>query len=235
MAEQKKQDALSVGTEIESEHKPTYEWLKSYLEENKKLPPAEELYEHIATDHIGESGEAYYDPEIGLQAMEKRLEKLQVAKNEAKRAVSMIRDGDVVSVVFEKNGLKFERADVDVVTRGRRLVTEMKIKLNGAKALDEKKLKTLREDLGGVLGFDVGAASFMNSTLSFSTVNDEDFFDTSKLLSESLKRDVARHIRDSILIKRALNEKKSAIILFNTDSDEYAAAVAEIAEMVEKN
>lgn len=63
------ENELEKGAEVEVEHEPTYGWLKSYVEEHKELPPAEELYKHIAQDHLNEF-EKYYS---ALAEMEEKL------------------------------------------------------------------------------------------------------------------------------------------------------------------
>ena len=56
------QDML--GALVEVEHKPTYIFLKEYMEENSELPPAEEFYQHISDDHLEEKDD-YYTELIG--------------------------------------------------------------------------------------------------------------------------------------------------------------------------
>ncbi len=50
---------LEIGIDVESEHEPTYEWLRNFLKENKKLPPKIELYKKIAEDHLNEYDDYY--------------------------------------------------------------------------------------------------------------------------------------------------------------------------------
>ncbi len=50
---------IEMGKDIEQEHEPTYNWLKDYVKENKKLPPASEMYKHIAEDHLDEIDDYY--------------------------------------------------------------------------------------------------------------------------------------------------------------------------------
>lgn len=52
-------DQLKVGTKIELEHKPTYEWLMKYIMENKEFPSLEDFASHIRDDHLNEH-ENYY-------------------------------------------------------------------------------------------------------------------------------------------------------------------------------
>jgi hypothetical protein len=53
------QGQMAEGIKIEHEHKPTYDFIAKYLEDNKKLPPEEEVYKHIAQDHMTDTG---HDP-----------------------------------------------------------------------------------------------------------------------------------------------------------------------------
>jgi Rps23 Pro-64 3,4-dihydroxylase Tpa1-like proline 4-hydroxylase len=69
-----KASQLSTGTKIESEHKPTVDFITKYVKNHGKMPPALEVYRHIAQNHIdgsgGESGiKDYY---TRLLAMEKQ-------------------------------------------------------------------------------------------------------------------------------------------------------------------
>lgn len=50
---------LSMGKKVESEHKGTVKFIKSYQQEHGRLPPAEKIYEKIALDHLHES-RTYY-------------------------------------------------------------------------------------------------------------------------------------------------------------------------------
>lgn len=65
--------SLEIGTEIEKEHKPTVEKIKSYFKEHNKFPKDIMIYEWIATDHINELGEIYYDKKVGLLAWEQGI------------------------------------------------------------------------------------------------------------------------------------------------------------------
>lgn len=47
---------IAEGIKIEHEHLPTYQFIEKYLESNKKLPPPEEVYKHIAEDHLNDKG-----------------------------------------------------------------------------------------------------------------------------------------------------------------------------------
>jgi len=49
---------LNLGIKIESEHKPTYNYLKEYLRRNKKLPPQKLFFKAIAQNHI--DGDKHY-------------------------------------------------------------------------------------------------------------------------------------------------------------------------------
>ncbi len=50
---------MAEGFKIEHEHQPTYNFIVKYLEENKKLPPADELFKHIAEDHLNDDKQYY--------------------------------------------------------------------------------------------------------------------------------------------------------------------------------
>jgi len=62
-------EELDVGQVIEEEHKPTYEMIKKTLEETGELPSPEEVYDHIAKDHLDEYDNYY----TGLVQMEEEL------------------------------------------------------------------------------------------------------------------------------------------------------------------
>ena len=51
---------LNLGIKIESEHKPTYNYLKAYLNKKGKLPPQRLFFKAIAQNHIDED-KHYYD------------------------------------------------------------------------------------------------------------------------------------------------------------------------------
>lgn len=50
---------LQAGKKVESEHKGTYKWLLDYIAENGAAPNADDLYEHIAKDHLEENADYY--------------------------------------------------------------------------------------------------------------------------------------------------------------------------------
>lgn len=50
---------LIVGGQVESEHQPTFEWLKKYYEDNKAWPDAQLFYNRISRDHIKQD-KGYY-------------------------------------------------------------------------------------------------------------------------------------------------------------------------------
>lgn len=52
-------NTLKKGTKVELEHKPTYEWFKNELIQ-QRVPSMEEFAKHIAIDHLHESNK-YYD------------------------------------------------------------------------------------------------------------------------------------------------------------------------------
>lgn len=78
----KRENQIKVGSIIEMEHKPTYEWVKQYLEENGELPPLDEFAEHISVDHIDERDD-YYIPliESGIADEEKAIDLYNKIKN----------------------------------------------------------------------------------------------------------------------------------------------------------
>jgi hypothetical protein len=61
-----------VGIEIEHEHKPTINKIKEYLEKRGCLPPDDFIYNWITEDHMNEF-KKYYDNNVGLPEMERRL------------------------------------------------------------------------------------------------------------------------------------------------------------------
>jgi len=65
-------EAIADGLKVESEHKDTYAFIAEYVENHGKMPPAENMYRHIANDHVTKEGDRYY---IELDEMEKRLKK----------------------------------------------------------------------------------------------------------------------------------------------------------------
>jgi len=70
------EDHLKRGTEIQAEHKPTYNKIKKYLDFAGELPSEKDLYKSIAKDHMNEPdgvGELYYDEEEGLEDWEEEL------------------------------------------------------------------------------------------------------------------------------------------------------------------
>jgi hypothetical protein len=66
----KNQSELSIGAQIEAEHKPTYNKIKAYFEENGELPEEAEFETWIAEDHISHFAKYYTE---GLIPMEKKL------------------------------------------------------------------------------------------------------------------------------------------------------------------
>lgn len=71
---------IEIGTEIEYEHRPTYDMIKKHLEDTGELPAPVDVYRSIAMDHINEYSE-YYDDELGLPAMERNLDAMRSNKN----------------------------------------------------------------------------------------------------------------------------------------------------------
>jgi SPP1 gp7 family putative phage head morphogenesis protein len=58
--DQEKKSALDDGIKVEREHVETVEFIREYFEKNDKMPTSEEIYEHIAKDHLKEDPN-YYD------------------------------------------------------------------------------------------------------------------------------------------------------------------------------
>lgn len=50
---------IKVGAKVEREHMPTLKWMKRFREKTGKCPPAEQVFEHIAGDHIKERKDYY--------------------------------------------------------------------------------------------------------------------------------------------------------------------------------
>jgi hypothetical protein len=76
------EEELKRGTEIQKEHKPTYNKIKSYFELTGELPDENDVYKSISKDHQNEPdgvGELYYDDKVGLEKFEDDL------KNEWKK------------------------------------------------------------------------------------------------------------------------------------------------------
>jgi len=62
---------LKMGVKIEKEHASTYQFIKDYYKANKDFPPDEEVYKHIAMNHLDEFSNYYTE----LVKMEKKLKK----------------------------------------------------------------------------------------------------------------------------------------------------------------
>lgn len=50
---------LSTGIKVESEHKPTYNYIKAYLKKHHKLPTQKDVFKRIAQNHIDEDPKYY--------------------------------------------------------------------------------------------------------------------------------------------------------------------------------
>lgn len=50
---------LDLGIKIESEHTPTYDYLKEYLRRYGHLPPKQKVFKAIAQNHIDEDKNYY--------------------------------------------------------------------------------------------------------------------------------------------------------------------------------
>jgi len=57
---EQREEQVKKGIEVEKEHKSTIDWLKQYVDDNGKFPPYEEIYQHIAENHVDEIPD-YYD------------------------------------------------------------------------------------------------------------------------------------------------------------------------------
>lgn len=55
----KESSELRLGIAVESEHKNTYAWIKAYYDRYQKFPPEQEVYRHIASDHLKEDPQYY--------------------------------------------------------------------------------------------------------------------------------------------------------------------------------
>jgi sulfur relay (sulfurtransferase) DsrC/TusE family protein len=52
--------SLKIGTKIESEHKGTIKFIKTYLKQHNKLPPNKQIFTSIAKDHLKGEDPKYY-------------------------------------------------------------------------------------------------------------------------------------------------------------------------------
>jgi len=76
-----KQDQLSEGTKVESEHKATVDFISAYFKKHGKMPSSKEIYKNIAENHIKGSAD-----EPGLKDYYTRLLAMEEnAKNDKKR------------------------------------------------------------------------------------------------------------------------------------------------------
>lgn len=50
---------LAAGIKVEKEHKKTYNFIDRYLKINKKMPPKDLVFKHIAKDHLREDRNYY--------------------------------------------------------------------------------------------------------------------------------------------------------------------------------
>jgi sulfur relay (sulfurtransferase) DsrC/TusE family protein len=50
---------LNRGIKVESEHKKTVKFIKSYLNKHKKLPSNKQIFRNIARDHLLENKQYY--------------------------------------------------------------------------------------------------------------------------------------------------------------------------------
>lgn len=99
---------LETGTKIESEHKDTIKFIKSYLEKYGKLPPEKEVYASIAKDHLKEFKDYYQR----LQQMEKQAEQdMQKAQKDTTKLIKKIitnKKGVQQTVYVKPEGSKTE-------------------------------------------------------------------------------------------------------------------------------
>ena len=50
---------IKTGIKVESEHAPTYDYLKEFIRRNGKLPPKKDFFKRIAQNHIDEDPKYY--------------------------------------------------------------------------------------------------------------------------------------------------------------------------------
>ena len=50
---------LKIGKKIETEHKPTYDFIKDYFKKYRTFPPEELVYENISKNHLDEVPDYY--------------------------------------------------------------------------------------------------------------------------------------------------------------------------------
>jgi hypothetical protein len=51
---------LAKGIKVEQEHKPTFEFIKSFVTKHGRMPSAHSVYKHIALDHLRGEDSHYY-------------------------------------------------------------------------------------------------------------------------------------------------------------------------------
>jgi len=50
---------LKMGIKVEQEHKPTYNFIKNYYKKFGRMPSQQEVFKHIALNHISEHKNYY--------------------------------------------------------------------------------------------------------------------------------------------------------------------------------
>jgi len=80
---------LQIGTKLESEHKETFQFIKQYLKDHGKLPPEQEVYKHIAENHLDEFKNYY----TKLIEMESKMKKEDMKKARNTKYIKKIPDG----------------------------------------------------------------------------------------------------------------------------------------------
>jgi len=74
-AKMEKANQLSIGTKIESEHKETVDFIRSYVKKNGKMPPDKEIYKHISMNHTEKEMKDYYTRLIQMEEQAKKDKK----------------------------------------------------------------------------------------------------------------------------------------------------------------
>jgi len=101
------QEELESGAEIQSEHKPTYDLIKKYFDENGELPPKDYVYKSIASDHEEEI-EDYYNPTFGLPNWEKGMKNRKSEDGTGRKFDEEGKEDLIVQDVDEKKIIKFK-------------------------------------------------------------------------------------------------------------------------------
>ena len=138
---------ISIGTKIESEHKETVAFIKSYFQEYKKLPSNKEIYKHIAENHVAEISDYY----TRLIEMEKQVE---ADKKRSPLEIEILQfliknpnpDDPAIHALAEKKGIdahKFEAMVYKIATERAEMSKDMQ------KARVTKYIKRIPDGKGG--------------------------------------------------------------------------------------